>query len=298
MAHLFPEGAKLGSDNVVLHASARRHVVTDLAGPLSVKTVVRGQVSWTVGGRELVLDPSSFLVLADGERYSMNIDERRAVETCCVFFRRGFVESLAQDATTPLDASLDDPMRGAPALPFLSRMHLAGGESCLHAQVQTLAPRCSQMLQPSGFEEDFLLLGERLLALYAQIAAEVRRVPAVKAATREELFRRLQIAREYIHGHVGQALSLEETSRAACLSPYHFHRAFRQVYGATPHEYMTGLRLQRARVLICDGNGVLEAGVAVGFSSASSFSRLFRERFGVPPSKFRKIRQASLSVQP
>src|SRR5215813_1155116 len=94
---LFPAGSRFGSDNLVLHAAARRHVVNEFAGPLSIKTVVQGEVEWVLDGRRLLVDPNTFLVLGDGRRYSMNIDGAKPVETCCVFFRTGFVEEVAQD---------------------------------------------------------------------------------------------------------------------------------------------------------------------------------------------------------
>ena len=95
--HLFPNGSRIGSDNVVLHASARKHKVEHFPGPLSIKSVIRGQVSWIVEGRNLVVDPDSFLILNDGQKYSMDMDAPRPMETCCAFFQPGFVERVAQD---------------------------------------------------------------------------------------------------------------------------------------------------------------------------------------------------------
>jgi AraC family transcriptional regulator len=53
---LFPNGAHFGTDNLVLHAKARRHVVEEFSGPLSIKTVLKGEVSWIVDHRCLTLD--------------------------------------------------------------------------------------------------------------------------------------------------------------------------------------------------------------------------------------------------
>jgi AraC-like DNA-binding protein len=287
--YLFPTGARFGGDNLILHAQGRRHSVNGFAGPLSIKTVVRGMVSWHVGGRELVVDSSSFLVLNDGETYSMAMDEPRPVETACAFFRGGFVEEHAQDATTTVEASLDEPGRTAPRLPFLSRLHTDAGGGILR-RVQTLAKRCSAELQPSSFEEDFLLLSDSLLRLYDEVQSQMARVPAVKASTREEIFRRLQAGREYLHGHLEEAVSLEQTARAACLSRYHFHRAFTQAFQKTPHAYLTEVRLARAHGLLRGGTPVMEACTEVGFTSAPSFSRLFRAKYGEPPSGVRKGR--------
>ena len=285
--YLFPDGAAFGTDNVVLHARARRHTVTDFPGPLSIKTVVHGAVPWIVGGRTLVVDPASFLVLGDGETYSMNFETPSAVETACAFFRRGFVERVAQDATTSVETSLDDPERPASPLPSISRLHL-DPDGAIIRRLQTLAARCRAELQPSSFEEDFLLLSTGLLTFYEHIREQMARVPAAKASTREELFRRLERGREFIHSHADGALSLDAVASAACLSPFHFHRVFTQVFEQTPHTYITEVRLARARALIQAGRPVTEACVDVGFTSTSSFSRLFRARYGTPPSKVRR----------
>src|SRR6266545_4828006 len=91
--YIFPAGARFAHDNLILHAQSRRHTVANFAGPLSIKTVLRGTVSWKIAGRELVVDPASFLVLNDGETYSMDVDTPRPIETACAFFRTGYVEA-------------------------------------------------------------------------------------------------------------------------------------------------------------------------------------------------------------
>ena len=105
----------------------------------------------------------------------------------------------------------------------------------------------------------------------------------MRESVRAELYRRLLIGREYIHGQILGPLSLHAVARAACVSPFHFHRGFTQAFRQTPHEYITGLRLERARALIEGGAKIVDACVEVGFSSASTFSNLFRARYGVSP---------------
>ncbi|MBV9407005.1 MAG: helix-turn-helix transcriptional regulator [Acidobacteriaceae bacterium] len=132
-----------------------------------------------------------------------------------------------------------------------------------------------------------MVLAISLLEYYEQIRAQAARVPAARSSTRQELFRRLLIGREYIHSHCVDPISLAAVARAACLSPFHFHRGFTRAFQETPHSYLTGLRLAQARNMIARGTSVLDACVAVGFSSPSAFSRLFRKRFGYAPSQFK-----------
>jgi AraC family transcriptional regulator len=288
--YLFPSKAQFGADNLVLHAKGKRHAVRDFLGPLSIKTVISGEVGWIVDGRNILVDTRSFLVLGDGQKYSMDMDAPRPVETCCAFFRRGFVEEITQDMTSPLQTSIDEPQRQAPPLKFLSRLH-TDPKGRLLPYLWSLAARCSEQLQPSSFEEDFLILSTALMKLYREIAVQISRVPAAKASTREELFRRLQIAREYIHSNADQRLSLEEVARESCLSRYHLHRSFTQVFRRTPHAYLTALRLEKAESLLQVGHTVTEVCMEVGFTSVSTFSRLFRSHSGSSPSSIRKIRK-------
>jgi AraC-like DNA-binding protein len=163
--------------------------------------------------------------------------------------------------------------------------------------VHTLAPRCEKVLTPSGFEEDFLLLANALLAFYDQVHQEMARVPAARAATKKELYRRLLVGREYIHAHASDEVSLVKVAKAACLSPFHFHRGFTKAFGQTPHSYVTGLRLAEAKRLLEAGVSALDACLDVGFSSPSAFSRLFRSQFGHPPSAIRRNFARSARIQ-
>jgi AraC family transcriptional regulator len=284
---LFPDGAHLGVDNVLLHTRAKRHQVQNYTGPLSIKTVLAGRVAWTIAGRELVVDPGSFLIVSAGEKYSMNIDAAKPVETCCAFFAPGFVERTVLDATSPLEQSLDEPERSGLLAPYLSATH-NDAERSLVGHVQSLVHRCGQGLAPSGWEEDFLLLALDLMRFHRQIREQAARVPAARESTRQELFRRLLIGREYIHSHLSDPVSLNNVSRSACLSPFHFHRAFTHAFHQTPHTYLTSLRLAHARRMIEGGSSVLDACLGAGFASPAAFTRLFRSQYGQNPSEVRK----------
>lgn len=281
---LFPSGAAFHADSLVLHATAKRHVAENIAGPLSIKTVMRGEAIWRASGREVTVKPGEFLVLNAGEIYSIDIDSPNPVTTCCVFFAKGFVERMALDTTSPVEHALDDPQREGPALEFLSRWHTGALTDC----VQSLAARCSVELQPSSFEEDFVEIAGRLLLLYREMQSKIARIPAARAATRQELFRRVERAREYLHAHTAKGVSLHEAARAAALSPFHFHRAFAASHQTTPHTYLTRLRLAAARAQIEKGLRIADAAFGAGFESPPAFTRLFKMRYGVTPSEIRK----------
>lgn len=274
----------------MLQARAKRHRVENFSGPLSIKTVLTGQVEWVVERRPLRVDQLSFLILNAGERYSLFIDQPTPVETCCVFFAPGFVERIALDVATPLERALEAPDRQVSQSPYLSALH-QDRHGSFGRQVKGLAPRCRLALAPSGFEEDFILLARQTLGHYRQVCEQAARLPAARHSTRQELFRRLLIGREFMHSQSTGPTSLRAAAHAACLSPYHFHRGFTKAFGQTPHTYITELRLGRTRTALESGATVLEACQEAGFASPSAFSRLFRSRYGELPSAVKRNSQ-------
>jgi transcriptional regulator GlxA family with amidase domain len=98
----------------------------------------------------------------------------------------------------------------------------------------------------------------------------------------------LRRARELIEAQYAQPLDLDELARTANFSRYHFLRAFRRAYHATPHEYLTRKRIERAKELLADSQlTVTEICFEVGFESLGSFSTLFHNIVGWSPSIYR-----------
>jgi AraC-like DNA-binding protein len=105
----------------------------------------------------------------------------------------------------------------------------------------------------------------------------------------KDLHRRLCRARDFLAANIDQPVRLHDAAREACLSQFHFHRLFQEAFDETPHQFVSRLRIERAkRLLIRDGLGVTEVCMAVGFESLGSFSTRFRTIVGESPSEFRR----------
>ncbi len=104
-----------------------------------------------------------------------------------------------------------------------------------------------------------------------------------------DTLRALIEARELMEQSFAEPLALGDLACAAGFSDAYFIRSFSRAFGVTPHQYLTRVRLQRAKALLGDPRrSVTEACFAVGFSSLGSFSSLFRRSVGCSPSAYRK----------
>jgi len=97
----------------------------------------------------------------------------------------------------------------------------------------------------------------------------------------------LRRALDHIHAHLDCDLSLADIAGVACLSPYHFSRAFKTSTGLSPHQYVLRARVEAAKQLLTAGDlSLSEIAFRVGFFDQSHLTRHFKRRYGVPPSTF------------
>jgi AraC-like DNA-binding protein len=91
---------------------------------------------------------------------------------------------------------------------------------------------------------------------------------------------------KWIRDHHDDTIRIEQLAALAGMSESTFHRHFRAVTSMTPIQYQKAVRLQEARLaLVSGGRDVAEVAHAVGYDSASQFSREYRRLFGTPPGR-------------
>jgi AraC family transcriptional regulator len=101
--------------------------------------------------------------------------------------------------------------------------------------------------------------------------------------------RRILRVLDHIHDNPAGDLSLDALADVAALSRFHWHRLFRAVTGETAAQAVRRIRLYKASVaLVQTDMAVAEVARSVGYDSADSFARVFREGFGTTPAAFRR----------
>jgi AraC-like DNA-binding protein len=88
----------------------------------------------------------------------------------------------------------------------------------------------------------------------------------------------------WIREHYAESLRIEDLARLSSMSVSSFHRHFRAVTAITPIQFQKNIRLQEARARLLERDStVAQVGLAVGYDSASQFTREYRRYFGLPP---------------
>ena len=104
---------------------------------------------------------------------------------------------------------------------------------------------------------------------------------------------RLRIVLERMRASFDEDLTLGRLAALAGLSPSHFARSFRQATGESPHRYLIGLRIERARSLLETTDlPIIEVGLRCRFDGPSHFATAFRKVTGHSPRAWRLLRRS------
>lgn len=266
--------------NVIINTTAHHIVRDNIKGPLSIFSNFSGESYLTLEGRRIKVDTDCFLISNTDQIYTLEIDQNQT-ETFNVHFGENFTEesinTLLQSDKTVLDAAHS-------TQPFSLF-------NCLHRKDAIISELLSSLKnQPDEFKQEELMhsLLAHLITKEKTTALKEQSIPALKKQSREELLKRLFIARDYMYAFYDQPLTLDEIANACFLSKFHFLKMFTAAFGKTPHQFISTLRIQRAKSLLENSQmDVRHVAEKVGFDNSSSFSRLFFNQTGFYPSQYR-----------
>ena len=122
-----------------------------------------------------------------------------------------------------------------------------------------------------------------LLLRWADPSGRIEPAPVLSDA-------RLARVVDFVEAHIDEPLTVGELAGVACVSAFHFGRCFRAATGETPHRYVMGRRVERAKALLLaePALDVTSVALATGFASQSHLSEVFRARVGAPPGAWRR----------
>jgi AraC-like DNA-binding protein len=172
--------------------------------------------------------------------------------------------------------AMDEPLSPVREMPRAVTTHPLG-DHLISAVIRLLkclkCPLDSRMLGPQIVRE----------ILYRVLREETDGALRALANRNEHFIRIARLLRE-VHADSTKSFSVESMSKRASMSIAAFHHNFKLVTGTSPLQYLKRIRLDRAkRLMVHDGYNASTAANAVGYESASQFSREFKRQFGVTP---------------
>ncbi|MCR5503328.1 MAG: response regulator [Lachnospiraceae bacterium] len=103
----------------------------------------------------------------------------------------------------------------------------------------------------------------------------------------------IESAKEFIADNFSGDLSLDDVSRVVNISPYYFSKLFKEATGKNFIEYLTDLRIERAKTLLLDSDlSMKEICAECGYQDPNYFSRTFKKNTGFTPTEYKEKKAA------
>ncbi len=282
---------ELNNKNRLVSETATDAFYKDHNADLSMHFVSSGSKYYSLGNRNLTLYPGNFLVLKNGTNYSGKINSDIPVNEFSISFSSAFVDDFSRAYSSTDKQLLDEPCGAsavAGSLRIYETIHTLTGDmkfNIQHLKQHFDDQSASDMLFNEYFHHSLFLYNK----FYAQeIADRSTKLNFLNKNTRDEIIKRLLLAKDYILSNYSKNICLEDISCNACLSVNHLLRTFKQAYQCSPHQFLIQTRLNRARYLLKNTDyPVNEIVGLVGFECSSSFIRLFKNNYNITPLSYR-----------
>ncbi len=111
---------------------------------------------------------------------------------------------------------------------------------------------------------------------------------------------RIEINRsvEFLHANLDKKITVKKMAGIACMSASHFSRIFKQELGKSPADYLSAIRLGRAKRLLMAGDkSITEIALECGFNNSAYLSSCFQKKYNISPSVFRRNLSAKETVK-
>lgn len=238
-------------------------------------TVTAGGRTWNLREREIIIIPS-------GELHSMNAPEKgqRIIFQC--------------DSTV---------LNESPALSALSPMftNIMVIDSSSPESIRSAAKKAMLEIYDEYFKKNelteikiYIMLLSMFAAVHEGMTTEKRDKLGYTNGKLDEYGERFGAVKKYIEKNYMYDISLDKLASIAGYSKYHFSRIFKQYTGSSHIEYVNKARINVAQKLLLDPDiSITEVAMNSGFTSITSFNRVFKEVKHCTPSEFKKFYKSS-----
>ncbi|MFW5437368.1 AraC family ligand binding domain-containing protein [Paenibacillus apiarius] len=224
--------------------------------------------------QEYIINPGDIIIFNPGDVHSCEQIDGKTLDYRCINIQPEIMKKTALEIT------------GRKFFPNFSQAVLYRSE--LASSLQELHHMICEGETDFIKEELYLFLISQLIQEYADSITD----PFAQEPTSE-----FKPVCDYMEANFAKVITLDELSRLANMSKYHFLRSFTRQKGISPYSYLETIRIGNSKKLLEQGIPPVEAAFRTGFSDQSHFSNFFKKFIGLTPRQYMRIFLSESSIE-
>ena len=257
---------------------------------MSIRTISDGYQIHQVGNKDHVLDKNRYLVINEGEEFQSQLSTNAPLEGLLVAFDKKDMLSCSSYLNNSDEKLLDDPYDSNSREITIETQSLELQDAMKELLESLKYGIVNKEVNQLYYEQEFQSVLKQIYRDHGNVERRVQGIKARRNSTKQEIFKRIRTAREYIDANLQKDLSLKDISEVATMSTFHFVRSFGDFYFISPHQYLVKKRMEKAKFLLVDSDMTAEQiAVDTGFENKTSFGRLFKQKTTFTPIEYRKL---------
>lgn len=268
------------STGKILFSSLRHYSHEQGNAPLSLKLVLNGNEHYHFNRQKYQVREHEFVICNLGDTVKLNIDSSSVTCGICLYPSNNLLKSAFQYLNTPLERTLEK-LPNKESIHFTQKINSIDTSSHTGRFLLRALPGLVQLVeQNTSLSQDLFFedLAQSMVLDQLAIEGQLKSLKAAKKETREELYRRLHLCRDYIHDNYREKTDIDELAKISCLSSYHLIRSFKALFGLSPYQYLLSRKLEEASKLQQQAYSFSQISELVGFSDPKNLKRALKRR--------------------
>jgi len=252
---------------------------------LGVKYVASGEEIYYANDKKYKVNAGEYIIGNEFTKSIVQIDHKEIVQGLCIDISSEIISEVAEfhdvNGTELKEFILSDQF-------FVNRYDVK------NTSLGYFLNEINQQIKNGIFSNDlqhselFYSLAESIVTDQRFVFDHLSKLCFKKNVTNEEIFRAILQAKLLIDENITDNLSLEKIARQIGISKYHFIRVFKAAFGISPYQYQKRKRLELAKLDLLKGNEILFTAIRFGFPDAPTFTKAFKQQFGLTPGSLKK----------
>lgn len=233
--------------------------------PMELVWLKRGTMHNYCGGEDLLLRAKELLLIPSGQWHMQYADETVQFLTLSFFWEGRDFQNLSGSALKLSNEA--------------ERYLISLEQELLHERAD---------------KDEFMHATLKLLLLHLQRQADSAGTVRRPSPSSEQVQRRIiEKAMQAVSANIRGRYAVPELAAEVNVSPTHLSNLFQRYLGVSPAKYITRIRIEECKALLCDGEmSVGEIASAMGYSSIPHFCKQFRQWTGSSPAEFAREKHA------